>query len=75
METSLDPFHAAAPRLLFEARPTEYYGSSWVRSWDVSGDGQRFLLLRNEESRDKLVSQLQIVLNWTEELKRRVPIR
>jgi hypothetical protein len=43
-----------------------------VRGWDVSRDGQRFLLQRLEESKDKPVTQIQVVLNWIEELKARV---
>jgi hypothetical protein len=39
---------------------------------DATSDGQRFMVTRDEESKDKPVTQLQIVLNWTEELKLRV---
>jgi hypothetical protein len=45
-----------------------------IRSWDVSPDG-RFLLLRYAPSADKPVTSMQIVLNCTEELKRRAPER
>jgi hypothetical protein len=44
-----------------------------VRGWDVSADGQRFLLARPIASTDPPVTTIQVVLNWTEELKRRVP--
>lgn len=71
--SSLEPFRAQPPRLLFEAKPDEYSNTTPIRSWDVSHDGQRFLLARLEEPKDKPVSQLQIVLNWTEELRRRAP--
>jgi serine/threonine-protein kinase len=71
--TSLDPFRAEVPRVLFESKPNEYDSTGGVRGWDVSRDGQRFLLVRREESKDKPVTQIQVVLNWAEELKRRVP--
>ena len=44
-----------------------------VRSWDVSADGQRFLLRDPIESTDKPVTAMHVVLNWAEELKRLVP--
>jgi hypothetical protein len=47
-------------------------GKQLGRGWDATPDGQRLLLLRREESKDKPVTQIHIVLNWTEELKRRV---
>ena len=73
--TSLDPFRASVPRLVFETKPDEYAGTRLARCWDVSHDGRRFLLVRNEASNDKPVTQLQAVLNWTDELKRRVPAK
>jgi hypothetical protein len=42
---------------------------------DVSADGQRFLLLRNVASTDKPVTEMHVVLNWTEELKRLAPAK
>ena len=38
-------------------------------NYDVSRDGQRFLMIRNE--RTAAPTQLNVVLNWFEELKRR----
>ena len=72
---SLAPFRADTPRLLFEAKPGEYNGTVPVRGWDVTSDGQRFLLLRNVASTDKPVTEMHVVLNWTEELKRLVPAK
>ena len=45
------------------------------RSYDVSPDGQRFLMLKERERRkaDETPSQLIVVLNWLEELKRLAP--
>jgi eukaryotic-like serine/threonine-protein kinase len=72
---SVSPFQADAPRLLFEAKPGEYDSTAPTRSWDVSADGQRFLMLRVVASTDKPVTAMHVVLNWTEELKRRVPAK
>jgi serine/threonine protein kinase/Tol biopolymer transport system component len=69
---SLSPFRTETPRVLFKAKPGEYDSTTPVRSWDVTADGQRFLLLRNHESTDKPVTAMHVVLNWTEELKRLV---
>jgi dipeptidyl aminopeptidase/acylaminoacyl peptidase len=70
--TSLSPFRTDAPRMLFQIKP-EYGHTTPIRSWDVTRDGQRFLFTRFEESKDQPVTHLEIVLNWDEELKRRVP--
>jgi hypothetical protein len=42
-------------------------------NYDVAPDGQRFLVPRNQI--DSAPRQLEIVLNWIEELKQKVPIR
>jgi hypothetical protein len=70
---SVSPFRVDAPRLLFEAKPGEYDSTAPERSWDVSADGQRFLLARSVASTDKPVTDMHVVLNWAEELKRLVP--
>jgi hypothetical protein len=72
---SLSPFQADAPRVMFEAKFGEYEGTAPTRSWDVSPDGQKFLLMRPVPSADKPVTVMHVVLNWTEELKRLVPIK
>ena len=56
------------PRLLFEGR---YWSTSWsLTNYDVSPDGQRFLMVK-EDSRP--VTQMNVVQNWFEELRRLVP--
>lgn len=69
VEISTQPsFSAAKPRMLFEGPylPTPitfpYY--------DVSPDGQRFLMIKPSE---RTLTQIVVVQNWFEELKRRVP--
>jgi hypothetical protein len=63
-------FAAGKPRMLFEGR----YQLSPVQTddYDVSPDGQRFLMLKPSEQAGA-PTQINVVLNWFEELKRRVP--
>jgi eukaryotic-like serine/threonine-protein kinase len=62
-------FSAAPPRLLFE---DEYAQSSRRETnYDVSTDGQRFLMVKSEGK--KPPTELHLIVNWFEELKRRVP--
>ena len=47
--------------------------------WDISPDGKRFLMLKPAEAtEDETVSEaprkINVVLNWDEELKQRVPV-
>jgi hypothetical protein len=42
-------------------------------NYDVSRDGQRFLMLKPSEQAQAAPTQINVVLNWFEELKRRVP--
>jgi len=63
-------FNAGTPRLLFEG---EYASVPWAANYDVSADGQRFLMLRPDEEQ-AAATQINVVLNWFEELKRRVPV-
>ena len=72
---SLSPFRAEPPRLLFESKPGEYDSTVPVRGWDVSADGQRFLLARPIAPTDKPVTVMHVVLNWAEDLKRLVPTK
>ena len=69
--TSGPGFVAGSPRLLFEV-PLGSYGDSFV-SYDVAPDG-RFLGIRDVNP-DPPTNQINVVLNWFEELKRRVPTR
>ena len=50
-------------------------GASTSRSYDVSADGKRFLLIKEEINRDQstVPTSLVVVRNWREELKRLVP--
>jgi Tol biopolymer transport system component len=63
-------FTAGKPRVLFEGQylPTP----ATAPNYDVSPDGQRFLMLKPSEA-EQAPTQINVVLNWFEELKRRVP--
>ena len=52
-------------------------GSPFWRTYDVSLDGQWFLTIKDNLARDQTSAPASIivVLNWTEELKQRVPVK
>jgi serine/threonine-protein kinase len=64
-------FAAGKPRMLFEGHylPTP----ATFPNYDVSPDGQHFLMLKPNEQAQAAPTQINVVLNWFEELKRRVP--
>ena len=63
------PFVAARPRELFDAP----YGSTTdVRNYDVDAEG-RFVMVTQPVERPQRVTQMHIVLNWFEELRRLAP--
>lgn len=43
-----------------------------VANYDVTPDGQRFIMIKSGE-KPATVSRINVVLNWFEELKQRVP--
>ena len=64
-------FKAGAPRTLFESGPGP---SGPTRSYDVYPDGQHFIMAKFDELPDQRVTRLNLVLNWFEELKQKVPV-
>ncbi|HXV61680.1 MAG TPA: protein kinase [Vicinamibacteria bacterium] len=62
-------FTASMPQTLFEGAFLTDIPASGSRTYDVSPDGQRFLMVEGGEER----SEVHIVLNWLEELEARVP--
>jgi serine/threonine-protein kinase len=63
-------FSAGKPRVLFQGPYEPSPGSN--PNYDVSPDGKRFLMLKQVEQ-DQPATQINVVLNWFEDLKRRVP--
>jgi Tol biopolymer transport system component len=69
VEVSLEPiFKAGRPQLLFEEK---YLARDYRESWDITPDGERFVIIKEGE-RQRL-SRMNVVLNWFEELKSKVP--
>ena len=58
------------PRVLFEQRYA-FGSASTIPNYDVSPDGQRFVMVKD----DSASGRVNIVLNWFEELKARVPTK
>jgi hypothetical protein len=49
-----------------------------IHPWDISPDGKRFLMIKPAgatTSADASPRKINIVLNWFEDLKQRVPIK
>ncbi len=69
-------FRGGRPRLLFEGPyemdPARDFGSA-TPNYDVSLDGERFLMVTGGDSEASSLS-ITVVLNWFEELKARVPV-
>jgi serine/threonine-protein kinase len=66
-------FEHGRPRKLFEGHYALGEVKDDTRSYDVAPDGQRFLMLRPET--EPSTGELKVVVNWSEELKQKVPIR
>jgi hypothetical protein len=63
------------PQKLFES--TAYMYSAQGRAWDADPSGKRFLMIRVSDSpavgTAPVRPRIDVVVNWFEELKRRVP--
>ncbi len=60
-------FTAGSPAVLFTGN---YLTGSGTQQYEVTPDGQRFLMIKQEQTG---VAQIHVILNWFEELKRLVP--
>jgi len=65
-------FSAGRARMLFEGQYRSTNAS--IPLYDAAADGQRFLMVKQSEQSTS-VMQINVVLNWFEELKRRVPTK
>jgi serine/threonine-protein kinase len=79
VQTTATTFSAGTPRKVLDRR---YYAGSTtrgfdLRAYDVSADGQRFLMIKDTAPADPKSSapaaSMVVVLNWFEELKAKVP--
>lgn len=66
-------FQAGTPEVVIEGTP--YVQSGGGRMFDISPDGERFLMIKSagEADGDSDRGQIHIIFNWFEELTRRVP--
>jgi serine/threonine-protein kinase len=69
--TTQPSFSAGKPKELFEGLYLRNVGT--YPHYDVSPDGQRFLMLKPVDQQQAAPTQINVVLNWFEELKRLVP--
>jgi serine/threonine-protein kinase len=68
-ESGFDPLF---PEPLFE---DHYMRAAFTghRNYDISRDGKRFLMIKRVDEQAAPVTRLHVVVNWFDELKRRVP--
>ena len=66
-------FKFDAPTRLFQV---PYFNSDTALGslWDISPDGNRFLMLKNSSPESGTQPEIKIILNWFEELKELVPV-
>jgi Tol biopolymer transport system component len=64
-------FHPSQPQVLFE-RPYST-PSFYPRNYDVTPDGRRFLMIKENEQ-VSAATVINVVTNWLEELKQRLPV-
>jgi serine/threonine-protein kinase len=75
-------FSIATPKILFRGTYVSNVfrdGNFDLATWDVSPDGKRFLMMKEVVSTAKPAAEvprrINIVVNWFEELKQRVPVK
>ena len=61
------------PTVLFEGRYDVDPFAGDTTNYDVARDGQRFVMVRPAADPAPSLLQLNVVVNWTEELKRMAP--
>jgi len=61
-------FIASTPKELF---PGRYVSCRFSANYDITPEGDRFIMIKPDEESEP--TQINVVLNWFEELKRRVP--
>ncbi len=62
---------AGTPKVLFEGSYVSHSVPPGFQYYDISPDGKRFLMLKEGTAQEQ--GQINVVLNWFEELKRLVP--
>jgi Tol biopolymer transport system component len=76
-------FSGETPRLLFRGMYVPYTAPVYAlienNPWDIHPDGKRFLMMKpaettGDEPTEETPRRINIVLNWDQELKQRVPV-
>jgi Tol biopolymer transport system component len=62
---------ASSPRMLFEKEGL--WDGEPIRSYDISLDDKEFLMVKLEDRKPQPVTEMILIQNWFEELKRLVP--
>jgi hypothetical protein len=77
VDLSVTPPRFGSPRQLFEYEFMPLHlGCNPVRCYDVAPDGQRFFGVQDEPLPQRPpTTQINLVLNWFEELKAKVPTK
>jgi hypothetical protein len=74
VDVSTQPsFSSGRPRMLFQGKYVRSDFPLTGTAYDVTADGQRFLMV--EETGGTTPTQINVVVHWDEELKRRVPVK
>ena len=70
IQTQGQTLTAGTPKVLFEGSYVSHSVPPGFQYYDISPDGKRFLMMKEATPE---TSQIHVVLNWFEELKRLVP--
>jgi serine/threonine-protein kinase len=74
LAVAIDPQGIAGKAHVLFHGPYLKGANGWVRpNYDVSADGQRLLMLKPVGETQTPLTEINVVLNWAEELKRLVP--
>ena len=73
IQTQDQTLRAGSPRVLFEGQYVSHSNPVGFQFYDISPDGKRFLMLKEGELPEE-PNQINVVINWFEELKRLVPV-
>jgi Tol biopolymer transport system component len=71
--TTKPAFSLGTPKALFRSKYVSPNTTDSGTPWDIGPDGKRFLMIKS--AADAGPRKINIVLNWFEELKQRVPVK
>jgi serine/threonine-protein kinase len=71
IQTGDQTLNVGKPEVLFQGSYVNHSNPPGLQYYDISPDGQRFLMMKEETVQE--TGQINVVLNWFEELKRLVP--